>query len=294
MSCFQPRFLVLSLGTLAIAAGCLPREQPEKKASPSGSAADQPAQFSGKTDPGQSKANGPSKANSQSKASGQNTANKSPANQAKAATKTPAVSKTTSDPLLKRRFSDRFARDQLGPNWRATTRGKWNIEDGQLCGKGARNHPVWLTKRLPVNARIEFDATSHSDDGDIKAEFWGNGRSHATAVSYTNATSYLTIFGGWKNRFHVLARIDEHAKDRPQVRIQEGSDDLRAQPVEPERTYRFKVERQDGKTISWLVDDIELLKLEDKEPLRGAGHEHFGFNNWEVRVCFDNLEITPL
>ena len=36
------------------------------------------------------------------------------------------------------------------------------------------------------------------------------------------------------------------------------------------------------------------LVLEDKEPLRGKGHEHFGFNDWDVRVCFDDLRITPL
>jgi hypothetical protein len=29
-------------------------------------------------------------------------------------------------------------------------------------------------------------------------------------------------------------------------------------------------------------------------PLRGAGHDHFGFNNWQVKVCFDNLKIVPL
>ena len=26
----------------------------------------------------------------------------------------------------------------------------------------------------------------------------------------------------------------------------------------------------------------------------GAGHEHFGLNEWEAPVCFDNLKVTPL
>jgi hypothetical protein len=36
------------------------------------------------------------------------------------------------------------------------------------------------------------------------------------------------------------------------------------------------------------------LSLEDREPLRGSLHEHFGFNGWNEKVCFDNLLITPL
>lgn len=195
------------------------------------------------------------------------------------------------DPALTRRFADGFERSTLGDNWRATSK-EWKIEKGQLCVSNAYNHPVWLKRRLPLNARIEFDAVSHSDDGDIKAEFWGDGRSAASTVSYNNATSYLTIFGGWKNRFHVLARIDEHAKNRQEIRIDLDSDDLRAQPVERSRQYHFKVERRDGKTVRWLVDDLEMLKLTDKQPLIGKEHEHFGFNNWSVRVCFDNLEIV--
>jgi hypothetical protein len=197
------------------------------------------------------------------------------------------------DPLLTAPFHDSFDRALLGKNWRATS-SAWTIHDGKLCGRSARNHPVWLAHRLPANARIEFDALSTSADGDLKAEFWGDGRSAATGVSYEDATSYLTIFGGWKNRFHVLARKDEHAKDRKEITVDLEAEELRAQPVVANQSYHFKVERLDGKLLRWLVDDIEMLTYEDDEPLSGPGHEHFGFNDWEVRVCFDNLKITPL
>lgn len=190
-------------------------------------------------------------------------------------------------------FVDRFDREELGKDWRKTSVG-WRLEEGMLCGQGARNHPVWLRQRLPVNAQVRFEAVSYSSDGDIKAEFWGDGRSAAAGVSYDDATSYLTIFGGWKNRYHVLARIDEHAKDRPQIEIGSATDELRERPVEMGRKYRFKVERRDSKTVTWWVDDVEMLKYPDDKPLMGPGHEYFGFNNWQVRVCFDNLEVTPL
>lgn len=197
------------------------------------------------------------------------------------------------DPELGGEFKDEFERPTLGPNWRITT-GRWRIEEGKVCVAGARNHPMWLKRRLPVNASIEFDAVSASSDGDIKAEFWGDGRSGATSASYTNATSYLTIWGGWKNQFHVLARVDEHAKTRQELAVDPASSEFKHKAVEPNRSYHFRVERRDGRTVQWFVDESPILTYSDAEPLVGAGHEHFGFNNWEVPVCFDNLHVKAL
>jgi hypothetical protein len=190
-------------------------------------------------------------------------------------------------------FRDDFERGSLGPDWRALAPG-WRIDGGELCGREARNRGVWLRRRLPVNARIEFDARTESPEGDIKAESWGDGRTGATGVSYTDASSYLTILGGWKNTLHVLARIDEHGADRQALTIEQDAQDPRARPVVPGRRYRFRIERRDSTTIAWWVDDLLYFELDDPEPLTGEGHDHFGFNDWAVKVCFDNLKVTPL
>lgn len=190
-------------------------------------------------------------------------------------------------------FEDRFDRAELGPDWNALSP-HWRIQQGRLCARGARNRGVWLLRRLPVNARIELDAFSESPEGDLKVEVWGDGRSGATSTSYTNATSYLAILGGWKNSRHVLARLDEHGDDRLEIAVDPASDDERARPVEPGQPYRFTIQRADGKTIEWLVNGVVYHELADPEPLAGAGHEHFGFNDWDAPVCFDNLRITPL
>lgn len=182
----------------------------------------------------------------------------------------------------------------LGPNWTSLSASAWRIENGKLCGEGAKNHGAWLNKVLPVNARIEFDATSDSTEGDLKTEVWGDGRSGATQDSYVNATSYLAILGGWKNTVHVLARLNEHGDNRKEIKVDPTSDDPRAKPVIRGQTYRFKVERSDGKTLRWYVDGLEYLTWADSEPLVGPGHDHFGFNEWKVKVCFDNVKVTPL
>lgn len=196
-------------------------------------------------------------------------------------------------PPLTQPYTEHFDVGSLSSDWRPTS-SVWRIENGRLCGRGAHNHPVWLQRRLPKNARITFTAESDSSDGDLKVEIWGDGRSEATAVSYTNATSYLFILGGWKNHYHVLARIDEHAPNRLERRVNPASSDTRDRPVLPGVKYQFGVERTDGRTVRWSINGVEMTKLNDSAPLFGPGHEHLGFNNWEVRACFDDLNIIPL
>jgi Domain of unknown function (DUF6250) len=185
-------------------------------------------------------------------------------------------------------------RANLGPNWIQIKTSAWKVENGKLCVQNAHNHGIWLNRTLPVNARIEFDATPFTEEGDLKAEVWGDGVSYATGSSYTNATSYLTILGGWKNTLQVLARFNEHGTDRKEIKIDKDSDDPRQRPVQKGQTYHFKIERTDGKTIRWSVDGVDFFSWSDPTPLAGQGHDHFGFNEWEAKVCFDNVKVTPL
>lgn len=182
----------------------------------------------------------------------------------------------------------------LGPNWTQMKTSQWRVENGKLCVDNAHNHGVWLNRTLPVNARIEFDAMAYTEEGDLKAEVWGDGKSYATGTSYTNATSYLTILGGWKNSLQVLARQNEHGTDRKEIPIVKETDDPRQRAVQRGQNYQFKIERTDGKTIKWSVNGVEYLTWNDPQPLAGQGHDHFGFNEWEAKVCFDNVKVTPL
>jgi hypothetical protein len=196
-------------------------------------------------------------------------------------------------PLITTVFQDNFDREQLGDEYTKTS-DHWEIAAGHVCAQSARNHPVWLNLRLPTNARISFTARTFEKDGDLKVEAWGSGRSFAHGLSYSDATSYLFIFGGWKNRLHVLARLNEHGQDRRELALSPTAESSIRSPVEPNRDYRFVIERKDGRTVTWSVNNEPLLSYEDPEPLKGQSHDHFGFNDWETRVCFDDLVITPL
>jgi hypothetical protein len=186
------------------------------------------------------------------------------------------------DPGIGSGFADDFERIQLGKDYKKTG-GDWRIEAGELHVHGAKNHPLWLLRTLPHDVRVEFDARSESPEGDIKVEVFGDGASYAKQDSYA-ATSYVIIFGGWNNSRNVLARMDEH-----------GSDRVVGTPrkVEPGHTYRFLIERIGGILTVWVNGNL-LLEMDDPEPLRGRGHDHFGFNNWQSDLWFDNLKVTPL
>jgi hypothetical protein len=195
--------------------------------------------------------------------------------------------------LIDEALNEDFNRTDLGPDWNPTS-SAWQLEDGRLCVKGAKNHPIWFNRRLPKNARIEFDATPGSPDGDVKAEVWGDGHSVPAGTTYDDATSYIVILGGWKNRLNVLARLNEHGTNRLELKLVPGSEDPRTAPIVEGRSYHVEIERGDGRTVRVTVDDVLFHEFEDASPLVGHEHEHFAFNDWSVPVCFDDLLVTPL
>lgn len=179
-------------------------------------------------------------------------------------------------------FADDFAAPQLNPLWHPSGPGA-RVVDGVLEVENLRNHPLWLSLPLPDDLRIEFDARAFTEDGDIKVEFAGDGKSFARTASYT-ATGYVVIFGGWQNTLNALVRRDEHGGDRKTVSNPK---------VEPNRRYHFVITRRDG-AVRWELDGEELLTYDDPDPLVGPGQQHFAFAGWEARVQFDNLVIQAL
>jgi len=121
----------------------------------------------------------------------------------------------------------------------------------------------------------------------------GDGRSYATSLSYSNATSYLTIFGGGTTS-STSSRGSTSTAATARRSPSTQTPTIRARSRRRGQLYHFKVERSEGKAVKWWVDGNEMLTYADASPLAGLGHDHFGFNDWDAKVCFDNVRVTPL
>src|SRR6476659_4878725 len=87
-----------------------------------------------------------------------------------------AACKVKDPPPVTAEWKDSFDRGSIGGDYYKTGSG-YDIVNGALSAKGAHNHPLWLRKKLPRDVRIEFDAWSNEERGDVKVEVFGDGRS---------------------------------------------------------------------------------------------------------------------
>ena len=197
-----------------------------------------------------------------------------------------AACKVREPPPIDTSYVDNFDRSSIGPDYNRTGQG-YRVVDGALNARGAHNHPLWLSKRLPPgDLQIDLEAWSTSPEGDIKLEVFGDGRSFdADGGAYTS-TGYVLVFGAWKNSRSIIARLDEHGKEIVS----------RTQPrVVPGQRYRWRIVRRQN-VITWYIDDLDtpFLTYQDPQPLVGVEHQYFGFDNWETDTWFDNLVIKKL
>lgn len=181
-------------------------------------------------------------------------------------------------------FLDNFERAEPGALWN-NTGADYRITDGRLNVKNAYNHPAWLRRKLPPDAQFDVDVMSKSSAGDLKIELYGDGESAAVDKGAYESTGYVMIFGGWHNTLSVICRNNEHDQGRKAERT-----DVR---VQPGRVYHWTILRKGG-LLDWKIDGQPFLSWTDPDPLRGAGHEYLGVNDWEADVSFDNLSIRPV
>ncbi len=208
-------------------------------------------------------------------------------------------------------FSDDYSDPQTVATHYWTTGGHWRVVNGELLSPGVKNNPLWLKAKLPENVAVEFDVRSMSPEGDVKVEIFGDGSDHASG--------YVLIHGGWNNQLSIIARLDEHGPSlqRLQAEAQRIAKDkslpsadlkstgvfkegtrmrVEASPhrrVELGRQYHWRIERR-GSLLRWFIDNQLYMEFDDPFPLKGKGHDRFGFSSWEAQLFFDNLRIEPL
>lgn len=169
-------------------------------------------------------------------------------------------------------FADDFQRSKLGENW-SHYGGDWIIDNGTVYSIYAINIPLFLDVELPKDVVVELDVMSETNAVDVKVELMTDGRRHESG--------YIFILGGWNNALSVIARMDEHGRDR-KVKQPTG--------VVGNRWYRWRIEKKGG-DIKWFIDGDLYMTYQDPEPLEGEGHDRLALTNWQNKVRYDNLRI---
>ncbi len=176
-------------------------------------------------------------------------------------------------------LEERFDGATFSSSWTVTEGGDWTIVDGWAHSKKARNKGLWLTgTKLPAATRVEFDIRSEPRggkrfEGDTKCEIFNTEPAHEKG--------YVLVNGGWNNALDIIARLDEHGKDRKE---------RSSRPVEASKTYRWAIVRTDN-TLFWFRDGGLFMYYRDANPVPG---QYFGFNNWEAHLYVDNLKVFEL
>jgi hypothetical protein len=170
-------------------------------------------------------------------------------------------------------FHDDFERAELGDDWYPSG-GQWRIEDGRLFTPGGNNAPCFLRAVLPPDVVVELDVEV-GRQVDAKVELMTDGLTHASG--------YVFIMGGWDNERSVIARLDEHGRDRVEKK---------PTGARPNAEQHWRIEKQGG-ALRWFVDGRLYMKHDDPEPLSGPGHDRFAFSNWQSQLAFDDLSIWP-
>jgi len=169
-------------------------------------------------------------------------------------------------------FTDDFNRKELGVNW-FPSGGDWKLRDGYVYTTFSNNMPLFLKLDLPADVVVEVDVFSELPIVDAKVELMTDGRTHQSG--------YVFILGGWSNKLSVIARLDEHGKDR---KVKSPTN------VKGKTQYRWRIEKKGGE-LKWLIDGKPYMSYRDPKPLDGPGNNRLGFGNWQNQIRFDNLQI---
>lgn len=176
-------------------------------------------------------------------------------------------------------FEETFAADKISDKWTIDAGGDWRVVDGWVHSRRARNKGLWLTGlQLPDKVRVEFDVRSEPRG---EQRFEGDTKCEVFATEPAHEKGYILVNGGWNNALDIIARLDEHGKDRKE---------RPSRAVEASKVYRWAIVRVSD-TVYWFRDGGLFMYYQDANPVPGR---YFAFNNWEAHLYFDNLRIYAL
>ena len=163
------------------------------------------------------------------------------------------------------------------------------------AGRTRKNHGVWLQKVLPDQRAHRVRRHRRVAGRRPQGRGLGRrpvGRDRRVLHERHQLPDHLRRLEEQVPR----ARAHQRARpDRKEIEVDPRVDDPRERPGG--QGSAATTSRSSGPTArpcAGSSNGLECSATTDPSPSRASGHDHFGFNDWEVKVCFDNVKVTPL
>ncbi len=172
--------------------------------------------------------------------------------------------------------------DFMGENWRD----RWEVVGGQVESKagelrlhGGEPQLLLLKRDVPGDVRIEFDCRQEGLYLNTVGCFCSSVRS--ANRKEIPSSGYELKYGAYENTMNVLMRSDKKVWSQ------------RAAPLTRGEEYHVRAERV-GSRLRMLVNDAEVFRFVDPDPLSGADRTAVGILGWMADTVFTQIRIYSL
>jgi hypothetical protein len=175
-------------------------------------------------------------------------------------------------------FQDDFSSADMSSRWQIL--GQWEIKGGELHLFGGEPQMALIKMPITGDARIEFDCHV---EGDLASEI-------SCFLSATPSPAKLSEVPGSGYLFHRGDRDNS-----PAIIFREGVEKYSESTpaLKPGQRYHIRAELA-GKRLSFHIDGITTISVEDDHPLVGNAHSAAGIYGWKSHVYYDNVRVYKL
>jgi len=166
-------------------------------------------------------------------------------------------------------------------DWKCYDAGKWEIRDGSLICDSRQTTDsrsiLWLSRILPDNVTIEFEAECLDKPGEINCFINGDGQTYS---------GYEVNIGGLDNRKISLYKSLKDGDLQSRRRL--AREDCK---LDRERVYAVKIKKYRNGFRIYVNEETLISTSDEKQPIGDATHRYFGLSTMGHLVRFAHLRI---
>jgi len=173
---------------------------------------------------------------------------------------------------------ENFSGPVLDERWEVVG-GQWELKNGELHMHGGEPQLLILKQDMPGDVRIDF--VCRQEGGYLNDVSCFMSARHSVNRREIPFSGYEFKYGGYENAMNLLVRSDRRLWSEV------------ASPLMPGKNYHVRAERV-GSRLRLLVNNREIFKVNDPDPLTGADRTVVGLFGWIARTSYSRVRIYCL